>query len=199
MMEQIVSFEKGSWDPREWIYAASVKVPDRYRFVQESNCIANFPLKENPTSMSDYPYISMVGRQPLEGAFSVVTDCSFDSFGAPLVVLTGEPHTLPDGRLEYGEHFEVVAYEKGLNFWWLGYEEGRHVVHSLLKASFPLEEKMVHRLKVTVSGSTLSAEIVGQSELYRVDCPALGAYSRLYAGITACEGINRFYNFAIRR
>ncbi len=75
MMEQIVSFEKEAGTPGSGIYAASVKVPDRYRFVQESNCIANFPLKENPTSMSDYPYISMVGRQPLEGAFSVVTDC----------------------------------------------------------------------------------------------------------------------------
>ena len=198
-MEQIVSFEKGGWDPQAWIYAASVKVPYRHRFVQEGNCIASFPLKEEPSSPSDYPYISMVRSEPLSGAFTVVTDCSFDSFGAPLVVLAGELHTLPDGRLEYGEHFEVVAYEKGLNFWWLGYEEGQRVVHSLLKAAFPLEEKMVHRLKVSVSGSTLAAEIVGQSDVYTAECPALGAYSHLYAGVTACEGLNRFYNFSIRR
>ena len=178
--------------------AASVKVPDRYRFVQESNCIANFPLKENPTSMSDYPYISMVGRQPLEGAFSVVTDCPFDSFGAPPWWCSLEsPTPFPTAGWSTASTSRWWPTKKGLNFWWLGYEEGRHVVHSLLKASFPLEEKMVHRLKVTVSGSTLSAEIVGQSELYRVDCPCSGSLFPPLWGITACEGINRFYNFAI--
>lgn len=198
-MEQIVSFEKGGWNPDGWIYAASANIPGRYRFVQEENCIASFPLKEEPSSPADYPYISMVQSQPQAGAFTVVADCSFDSFGAPLIVLAGELHSLPDGRMEYGEHFEVVAYEKGLNFWWLGYEQGRRVVHSLLKAAFPLEEKMVHRLKVRVAGASLTAEVVGQSDSYTVDCPALGSYSQLYAGITACEGLNRFYNFSIRR
>ena len=60
------------------------------------------------------------------------TRCSFDSFGAPLIVLSDDILTNDKGEWQFGIHYEVVLYEQGINVWEINYHpdvmEGHHVL-----------------------------------------------------------------------
>ena len=68
-------------------------------------------------SIRDYDYISMLTRKKYPADVTLTTRCSFDAFGAPLIVITDDYRTDESGHNFYGLHFEVVAYENGINIW----------------------------------------------------------------------------------
>ena len=195
-MEKRILFASDSWDESEWMYASSSLYTYRHPFVQHSNCVSNLiPDFEG----ANFPYISMLYKEPQTGVFTVTTDCYFESYGAPIIVVSGDPEVLPNGNLQYGEHFEVVVYENGINIWHLDFENG--VRCALVRAKFPLEAREIHRLTVTVdvNEGKIIVSLRGHVAEYTVPCPALKTFKNVYAGITACEGTNRFYNFKLNK
>ena len=111
---------------------------------------------------------------------------------APLVVFAAEP-VYKGGQREYREHCEVVLFDEGVNVWTHGFNSAGP--HWILAAywRFPLEANIAHRLQVQREGAQLKM-ILGDRIF---GCVPAGLPATVFAGITACEGVNRFYEFGI--
>jgi len=163
------------------------------RFHREGDCIAN----AYNEAIKEYDYISLADPNPHRSGVTVSTRCSFDKYGAPLVTLANELFRGDDGELHYGAHYEVVVYEKGCNIWYVvpapEKKERPFTAKSVARLQFPLNPGARISLQVTVKGGMLQTVINGF--FFAVAAPDLN--ETFYAGITACEGINRFYSLKI--
>ena len=62
-------------------------------------------------------------------------------------------------------------------------------------ATFPLEKETKYTLEVKKTGKTLTVSVAGHTFGYFDD----DLPDSSYVGITGCEGVNRFYDFTVRR
>lgn len=195
-MEKYVSFEQGKWNPADFVTAASVRVDYRLLFGQKADCIHN----EGADRMDEYAYVSMVLRESVDSNCFLSTECSFNKYGAPLLVLSDELKRLDDGRMQYGHHIEVVGWENGVNVWDITADptqkDGQKVV-SLGKFSFPIAGGERFLLTARYDGKGLKVGAKAGDRAAEFDCPGKLA-DRIYVGLTACEGENYFYNFTVR-
>ena len=195
-MEKYVSFAMGRWNPADFVTAASARVDYRLLFSQREDCVHN----EGADRMDEYAYVSMVLREKIPSKCFLSTECSFNKYGAPLLVLSDEAKRLEDGRVQYGHHIEVVGWENGVNVWDITPDptqpDGQKVI-SLGKFPFPIEggERFVLTARYDGRGLKVGAKAGGREAEF--DCPGKLA-EEIYAGITACEGENYFYNFTVQ-
>lgn len=181
--------------PENFIYAASTLVDYRVKFHQEGEALVNEAIHlENPeAAFQDYAYISAVGCDMVTLPVEMEVECSFDRFGAPLIVFAESLRELENGDMQYGTHYEAVLYENGINLWHLTpLADGKQQTVSLCKARlpFPAGERLTMKVRLTRDGiEAQCGELVAQS---RICLP-----EKMYVGITACEGINRFYSFSV--
>ena len=111
-MKKTYKFKKGSWNANDFMYVYSPICKVYEEFIQEDDCISNsFNEKIN-----DYDYISMVTKNKYSKGTKISTRCTFDKYGAPIIVLTDSIDDI-DGKRIYNFHFEFVAYENGFNVW----------------------------------------------------------------------------------
>ncbi len=185
-------FKRGEWE-RDFTYAYSLVAKSYTQFVQNEECVSN-TFNEG---INDYNYVSIAHKEKQKSGVTVSTTCSFDKFGAPLITLSNTLEKDGEGRYIYGEHYEVVLYEGGCNIWHIvkapeGY--AKKYVNTKCKAfEFPLADGEKIDMSVTVRDKSL--KIVINGEKYEVEVPRLE--EEFFVGITACEGINRFYNVTI--
>lgn len=195
-MNRTWNFEKGAWQAEDFLSAASSRVEYRLTFGQKDDCIHN----EGADKMDEYAYVSMVHRTPVSLPCLLETECSFRTYGAPLLILADAVDTLPDGRLQYGRHIEVVGWEKGINVWDLTPDpeapNGQRTVN-LGRFPFPIEDgaRFLLTARAYRQGLVVGAELNGRSAQF--DCPCV-LPEKCYVGVTACEGENYFYRFSIR-
>ena len=176
----------------EFVYAASGKVPYRPPFWQEADGVSNdYPTP--PEGWDNYQYVSAVLKSPVKLPVRLAIDTRFDAFGAPLIVFAEKLDTLPDGRLQYGKHYEAVLYEGGINLWQIEPQGGdKQRVTALCKAKLPFPANTWTRLEceITLEGIAARAgELTAQAECALPDT--------LFVGFTACEGINHFRTFEV--
>ena len=97
-------FKKGMDETRDFMYVSSLTTETHTQFDFEENCIVN---RYNPEIIGEwkYDYISLVTKDRYGKGVKLSTQCSFEKFGAPLIVLTDDI-TPKDGRNYYGLHFE---------------------------------------------------------------------------------------------
>lgn len=150
-------------------------------------------------SLKDYEYISIVSKKKYSDGVTLRTKCSFDSFGAPLIVLSDDISEDENGRNMYGLHFEVVAYEKGCNVWHIVPfpERTERPIKStkIAFSTFSIPEKSEIDLSVTVKDGKLYIDVNGEKLV--AESPDLP--KEFHIGITACEGINRFSSITIEK
>ena len=163
----------------------------------EFACADGHVLNGYNKSVGDYDYVS-IAHNAVHGIGAKATvKCSFDHYGAPLLTFANSVYTDENGVLRYGDHYEVVAYEKGCNVWYITKaEEGSErpfKVENCVRIRFPIEEKTVFDFSVEVLDKALRVEIGGIG----FDIPAPHLAEKVHVGITACEGINRFYEAEI--
>ena len=201
-----VDFGRGKWDPSKWLKFKSLRFDYAHDFVQLDDCIVN----PSDPSWSDEElyaqhvtevYASIVHPQKLSGStIDVSATMSFDHLMAPLIVLTPELDVDDKGRHAFKKHYEVVLYNEGLNVWHYTYANGMLSWHLAAFARAPFEAKRKYELKVNM------AKVAGRNEMrMTVECgdvkfgfedPDLP--ESFYAGVTGCEGRNRFYDFKAR-
>ena len=187
------SFNKGGWNENDFRYAYSPACFDRVSFRQEDNSIVNAKGK----SLFGYEYISILDKDSHKTGVIAKTECSFEKFGAPLIVFSDDITGNEKGEWIYGKHFEVVAYEEGINIWKIVPDPSRveRPIRATLLASkkfaidadsqITIETEITEtHIKSTVNGEYLEVEV---EDLPKRD---------FWIGITACEGINRFYSFS---
>ena len=136
----------------------------------------------------------MLYREPL-AAFCARVEMAFAERMAPLVVLADEPGRDQAGRREYRGHVEVVLFDRGINVWhhFWNRDRGPHWKKAAHLA-FPAEAGRRYALEVERQGPALQVRLD-----QRVLEVGLALPERLYAGITGCEGRNRFYSFSLSR
>ena len=169
---------------RDFTYAISHFVKERKRFTFEEDCIRN---QQSTVETCGFEYVSMITRKKFASGTKVQTECSFEKFGAPLIVFTNQINDCT-----YGENFEVVAWEKGCNVWQIvpDIEKEPKLIGQFL---FPIETNSKVKLGVEFFKKRIEISINGRK--YNLINPHFP--EEFYVGFTACEGINRFYFFAI--
>ena len=198
-----VSFARGRWNPSEWLKFKSLRFDYAHDFVQADDCIVNpsdpaWSDEELYAQHVTEVYASIVHPQKLVGSsIDVSATMSFDHLMAPLIVLTPELDVDDKGRHAFKKHYEVVLYNEGLNVWHYTYEGGRLSWHLAAFARAPFEPKRKYELKVNL------AKVAGRDEMrMTVSCGGVtfgfedpDLPESFYAGVTGCEGRNRFYDF----
>lgn len=176
----------------DFVYAASGKVPYRPPFWQEADGVSNdYPTP--PEGWDNYQYVSAVLKSPVKLPVRLAIDTRFDAFGAPLIVFGEKLDTLPDGRLQYGKHYEAVLYEGGINLWQIEPQGGdKQRVTALCKAKLPFPANTWTRLECEITPEGIVAragELTAQAQCALPET--------LFVGFTACEGVNHFRSFEV--
>ena len=183
-------FKKGFWE-NELTYANSFRYVEMPEFVQEDDHVHNRKISEERFG---YDNISLMTREKLPLGTKISTTCSFDNFGAPLIVIAEDLILCDDGKLRYGEYYEIVLYENGVNVWRMHMDENRKVTwHKALGVEFAVAAMEKHELTVETKENYLVIEACGHKMTLRAD----DLKSEFHVGIDACEGINRFYELTI--
>ena len=193
-MKMTYDFGKDKYDPCAFIYVYSPICKEFATFRQEETCIVNAEGK----STFGYEYISILEKKTHKGNVTIETECSFEKFGAPIIVFTDDLRPDGNGRLIYGKHFEIVAYEDGINIW--------HIVPCPEKVDYPVDPTLLATKKFSIAGNSPIQMKVAIAD-GRIKTWVNGEYLEVsvedlpkdtfWVGITACEGINRFYNLKI--
>ena len=183
------TFVPGGWDAGDFMYVGTAREDYRSAFVQQADHVCS-PFDEK---RGEYDFVSSVTREKLSSGAVLDTVCAFEGSGAPLIVLSGDISTLPDGSLLYGTHFEVVVYKGGMNIWRIDLIEGKAKSRPVIKCAFPLEENVPVRLRVQINKDAF--DVIAGEYSFHVPCEELP--ESFHAGITACEGVCRFYELTI--
>ena len=193
-------FAKGSWNPDDWMVAKSSRWSYAHGFVQESDHLVNpsgaWSDEELYRDHVTEVYASMLLKRKLEGKCRIASTMSFDHLMAPLIVIAPEMGTSADGlHPEFRRHHEVVLYNEGINVWHYYWKDGKLSWYLAAYVRAPFEAKRKYELAVTVEAykdtRRMTVECGGRTFGYSDDALQLS----YWAGITGCEGRNRFYDF----
>ncbi len=182
-------FGRGQWRTEDFFYAASAKYHYRFPFEQEEHAIYNLALDQ------EYAYTSMLTRQCFSGSLRIAARCSFEEYGTPLIVLTDDLKRLEDGSLQMGRHWEIVAFEGGINVWELTLASGQVIPCKLGYDRFDVPAGQPLTLEAELEADRLTATINGRG--FTIEGLELPRF--YHVGITACEGVNRFWSLDIDR
>ena len=138
---------------------------------------------------------TMLYREKVTGDFVVSSTMAFAHKMAPLVLLASDLSTNAKGQKVCSERFEVVVFNEGVNVRRHFFKDGKLAYQKVAFARFALQKDTPYRLEVKKAGKTLTISVAGHTFSYSDDA----LQDACYAGITGCEGLNRFYDFSIRR
>lgn len=189
-MKKEYIFKKNGWDKDDFEYVYSPICNTFGEFIQEDDYIRNF------ATDGKFEYISMISKACYKTGTMIYLKCSFDTFGAPLIVLTDDIKS--DGKVKrYDLHFEVVAYEDGFNVWRIVPDPenvARPIKTSkILAKHFKIEDEATSEITLKVEEKRFVIDVNGvKGVIEHDDIP-----ESFNVGFTACEGINRLYEFSI--
>ena len=194
----VYSFKANESKMEDFMYAYGPSANGRKKFTQLPDCLANFtPGESGHEDIFAYDYISMVTKKKYKSGVKFSTKCNFVKFGAPLLVFCNDFITEHDGTPIYQLHYEVVAYEKGINIWHIlpfPKKTERPIKPTLIgKLEFDIAPDEIVDIKVEVKDKTITADIGG----HVVSCTHPDIPDEFHIGITACEGHNRFFDFMV--
>jgi hypothetical protein len=193
-------FTPGNWDRADWV---RVKFPQGEHFgdwVQQDKCITNqVPEGATPEELEGKRAAeacsSMVYKEKLTGNVTISSTMAFAHKMAPLILLTPDLSGDVKGQKECSERFEIVLFNEGVNVWRHSLKDGTLTYRKAAFASFRLEKDTPYRLEMKKTGKTLTVSVAGHTFGYIEDALP----DAFYVGLTGCEGLNRFYDFRIRR
>ena len=193
------AFTPDGWKADDWIQVRGPRWDHPGGWTQQPDHISNRVPADATAEEMNGPragevYSSMVVDRPAVTDLLVRTRASFDFRMAPLVVLAGPLGADGDGHPEYREHIEVVMFDEGVNVWHHTWSEGCPAWHRAGWCEFPLAAGQSHSLEVEKAGSQLTVRVNDR----RFGCHLAGFDTDVRAGITGCEGVNRFYEFEVR-
>ena len=198
-----VSFKPGAWSTNDWILVKSPRFNYMHGFVQREDGIEN---ECPPVSGEELfkkhcreVYSAMVLKEKAEIGQTVSSTMSFDWRMAPLIVLAEKLDRSEHGEPTFGEHWEIVLYDEGLNVWHHSIKDGKPFWYLAAYLKVPFARNTRYDLTVMVSKTRKGVkEMVvtcGGHEFGYVDNDLPDSF---YAGIIGCEGRNRFYDFRMK-
>ncbi len=198
------SFASGKWKASEWQIVKSPRWPYFGSWEQQDDHISNKVPKdatkhEMLSKRAGETYTSMLLKKKFNGNLTVSCTMSFDHRMAPLLVITPDYGKGAKGKPEHRDHFEIVLYDKGLNVWHHYYTNGKPHWRkaAFMQAEFKPKQKYLLSVKLnfTKRGPEMIISCNGKKFGYTDDTlPKV-----FHVGLTACEGINRFYDFKVSK
>jgi hypothetical protein len=198
-----VSFTPGSWSMDDWLLVKSPRWEYKHGFVQKSDCIENeCPNVSGEEVFKKYNskvYSAMVHRQRAVLGQTISSKMGFDHRMAPLIVISEKLDKSPFGDYMFGEHWEIVLYDEGINVWHHMIKDGKPCWYRAAYLKAPYKKNVPYNLEVKVVKTRKGVKEMtvkcGDQELGYVDNDLPDSF---YAGIIGCEGRNRFYDFKIK-
>lgn len=186
-----IEFKKGKWE--EFLdYAYTARYELKPKFVQEIDHVRNC---ENKELEYGFDNVTVVTKQKYTAGAKISTCCSFDKDYAPLLVFTDNLYKDTENDLRFDNYYEVVLYKDGINVWHLYKDSAENKMkwHLLLGVKFKVSPKEKHTLTVELAEKAFKIKYGSEDIVLRIsDLP-----KQMHVGITACEGINRFYSLDI--
>ena len=182
-VHQIVcSFQRDKWTSSEWMFVKRRDMAGRSEWLQKADCIEN-----------DGNHTSMVYKKKFSGDVTVSATTAFMDRMAPAIVLVSKLGDA-DGARVFDEHIEITMWDEGVNIWRLHTVDGKSLWEKTAFWKFKLTKNNMYKLEVTKKGKELSVKVDSHIMGY-IDSSLQEEY---YVGITGCEGVNRFYDFAVQ-
>ncbi len=199
-----VSFAAGQWSQDDFDIVKSPRFDGVGSFIQESDHIVNaVPGEVTEAELLSCPaaYCAMLHRKTLNGNVIISSRMSFDHRMAPLIVIAPEMGRSADGRYpELREHYEVVLYDEGLNVWHHRYADGKPSWYRLAYMTDRFAAKTVYDLQTEIQMTAKGPQLTVRCEGRQFGCalPFHFTGKNFVAGIIACEGVNRFYDYRVQ-
>lgn len=197
-------FGRGQWSAADWVLVKSPRWDYFGGWVQQDDHLMNeHPADATPKEMlgkrAAETYTSMVYRHKVSGRTKVSATMLFEDRMAPELVLAGELGLDAKGRPEYREHWEIVLYDEGINVWHHEIRDGKPFWRKAAYLKTPFQPGVQYTLEALVEfpaggkGPQLSVTCDGK----RFGCLLPTLPEPFHVGVTACEGVNRFYDFKL--
>lgn len=198
------SFAEGGWNPDDWLIVKSPRWEYIGSWNQEKDHIANkvasdITLNDMLVKRAGETYTSMILKEKFSGSTEISSTICFTHMMAPLIVITDAYGKSSAGTPEHREHYEIVLCDKGINVWHHYFKDGKPSWHkaAFIKTEFKANEKYLLSVKMDFSEK-------GPAMIISADGKTFGFFDEslprsFHAGITACEGINKFYDFSVKK
>lgn len=192
-------FTQGNWNIKDWQMVKSPRWDHLGEWIQKKDCIqnatpVNATAKDLGGAKAGETYTSMVLKQKASGRLEISSTLSFEDQYAPLIVLADNLGQDTSGHPEYRNHTEIVIYDGGINIWQHYYRDGKPSWVKVAWENFKLKSKTKYHVQVKVDGNRIEVTAGGHT----LGCTDLDLPSQYYVGVTACEGINNFYEFGAK-
>lgn len=186
-----IEFKKGKWE-NHLTYAYTARYEEKPLFVQAEDCVLN---RKNEDRQYGYDNVTVVTNKKYGAHTLISVECSFEEEGAPLILLTNGLYKDKNGDLRFGDYYEIVLWKNGINVWQMYMEESAVKWKKLMGVSFNVAECEKHTFNVELDEKKVRITTGNQDIfLHIADLP-----KEVNVGITACEGINRFYSLDVEK
>jgi hypothetical protein len=191
-----LKFARDGWDPTAWTLCKNPTVEHLGQWVQRDDCIENWTPPDKKTQALNETLTTMIYNKPVSGNFLATATFEIGAGSAPGMVLVQDWAPDAQGRPQYGEFYEVIIYEKGLNLWHhFATPEGKRTWEKTCYGTFALQPDTRYTLQVRRQKQSLQMMVDGH--IVGVLLNALPA--DLFVGVLGCEGISRVYDFALEQ
>ena len=198
-----ITFEPGAWSSNDWILVKGPRWKYMHGFVQKEDCIENecpaLSGEEIYKKHCSEVYSAMVLKDRVEIGQTVSSVMSFDWRMAPLIVLAEKLDKAETGEPTFGEHWEIVLYDEGLNVWHHSIKDGKPFWYKAAYLKVPFDKDTRYNLEVKVTKTRKGVkEMMVRCCGYEIGYVDNDLPDSFYAGIIGCEGRNRFYDFKVK-
>ncbi len=184
-----IELTKGNWED-QLFHAYTLRFPFTPKLIQEQSCVRN---GTNAEMHDGFDYTSLLTKERYPHNTTITATCSFEKFGAPLLLFTDHVQTDDAGNLWYGGCYEIVLFEEGINVWkhFMAGNEVKWV--KLFFAAFPVNSQERYTIRATLLEQGMEFAVNKRKYFLRIEnLPA-----EMHVGFTACEDINRIYHFSV--
>lgn len=186
-----VSFADESWQIDKLSYAYTNRFHETPILTQCDGWVQN---GENPSGCDQkYGYVTVLTKDKITTPVKIVTRFSFLGLAAPLITMVKDLTTDKNGTLRYNDYKEIVVWKNGINVWNLWRDNSKINYHKLLGMEFSISEEETHTLEAIISDDSFTFTLDGIKTTLSIE----NMYPSFHLGITACEGICKFYDMEI--
>jgi len=190
-----LKFTPGGWDPAAWTLCKNPGVDHLGKWVQREDCVENETPTDRKTQALDQTLTTMIYNTKFKGDFTATATFEIGAGSAPGIIIAQDFAPDAQGRPQYGEFYEVIIYEKGLNLWHHFAKDGKRTYEKTAYSDFALKPDT--RYKLEVRRQKQSVEMSVDGHIVGVLINSLS--DEVYLGVEGCEGVSRVYDFSVSR
>ena len=195
-MKYNCTFSEGNWNTDDFLTVISPRWQSVHsQWEQHREYISNRLAPDwTPADRSreGEAYISMLHKTAVNVDARIETSCLFEERMAPVITLAKKLTPVHE------EHLEIVVFDEGINLWHHKFDNGKPSWKLIAYQELQLQAHKKHHLVTEIRFAGQGNFICMGVDDVSFGCLLPENWPQIYyAGITACEGRNRFYDFSI--